>query len=145
MKLTIDIPSALLTLSAVGIAAVLAGAAPIQGSASDRDVQVVADLSQPHPRDFISLQSGASFTVPAGKIAVIESVSFVEVPPTGGWHPARVAVDGSDLFAAIFRADSASVNITPAIAQPGVMATEGQVITLTSVVSAAALGYLVDA
>lgn len=146
MKLTIDIPSALITLSAVGIAAVLAGAAPIQTTAGARDVQAVENLSQAHPRDFISLQSGSSFTVPPGRIAVIESVTFLEVPPNAGWWLARVVVDGTAQFAKLaYTSSNNNFNMQPSVGEPGVAAGEGQVITLPSNLPAAALGYLVDA
>jgi len=146
MKVAIDIPSVLITLAAVVGAVILAGAAPLQSVGIDRDVQAIEDLSRPHPRDFISIQSGSSFTVPPGRIAVIESVTFLEAPPSSGWWLARVVVDGTSQFAKIaYTSSNNNFNMQPSVGEPGVAAGEGQVITLPSNLPAAALGYLVDA
>ena len=97
MKLTIDIPSALITLSAVGIAAVLAGAAPIQATAGGRDVQAVEDLSRPHPRDFVRIQQGADFTVPAGRILVISAMAFADNPGANAFYQ-TIEVNGTPIL-----------------------------------------------
>ena len=96
MKITIDIPSALITLSAVGIAAVLAGAAPIRATAGDRDVQAVEQVNTPAARDLICLagygnQASSLLTVPAGKILVLTG-ALDSGDPSGS---VEIEIDGS--------------------------------------------------
>ncbi|MBL6721884.1 MAG: hypothetical protein ISQ08_10800 [Planctomycetes bacterium] len=100
MKLTIDIPSALFTLAAVGIAAVLAGAAPIQGTASDRDVQATEDIGRRKASDLVCIegidgQESAPFVVPSGHILVLTG-ALNSSAPSIGWEftigPKAIAV-----------------------------------------------------
>lgn len=150
MKLTIDIPSALITLSAVGIAAVLAGAAPIQSSASDRDVQAVEDLSQPHPRDFVRIQQGTPFVVPSDSILVIKGMSFANPNGAAGWSQ-TIQIDGVPAFSDYgwFRnqANVGTWHASQVTEIPlGVTAGEGSTVEAVSNRSdCVLLGYLADA
>lgn len=90
MKLTIDIPSVLVTLLAIGTASVLVGAAPLQGTASDRDVQATEDVRRRKASDLVCIegidgQASAPFVVPSGHVLVLTG-ALNSSAPWLGWE-----------------------------------------------------------
>lgn len=90
MKLTIDIPSVLITVLAIGTASVLVGAAPLQGAASDRDVQATEDIGRRKASSLVCIegidgQASAPFVVPTGHILVLTGALNSSVP-NQGWE-----------------------------------------------------------
>ena len=84
VNITIHPFSALVGMALLGLVLVTASAMPTQGSSSTRDVSAIENVNDPHPRDFVWLEAGASassvFTVPAEKILVITGVASIGGP-----------------------------------------------------------------
>ena len=84
INITIHPLSALAGMALLGLVFVTAGAMPMQGSSSTRDVSAIENVNDPHPRDFVWLEAGAVasqvFTVPTGKIMVITGVASIGQP-----------------------------------------------------------------
>jgi hypothetical protein len=94
INITIHPLSALIGAGIVCITMLTVGAVTAQGPSSARDVSAIEVVSDPHPRDFVWLEAGASaspvFTVPAEKIMVITGVASIG-SPLGGCN---IIIDG---------------------------------------------------
>ena len=71
LNITIHPFSALAGMALLGLVWVTAGAMPLQGSSSTRDVSAIEVVGNPHPRDFWRLDWGNTYTVPSGKFLVV--------------------------------------------------------------------------
>ena len=74
VSITIHPFSALVGMAVLSMAWVTAGAMPLQGSSSNRDVSAIENVNDPHPRDFVLLTGSSPYIVPEGKILVVEAL-----------------------------------------------------------------------
>lgn len=138
------------TATAALAAAVAAIVSPLlQSVPADRDVQAVLDTSQPHPRDFVRIQQGTPFTVPAGRILVVTGMGFATSPGFASYTLA-IEIDGVAVLTEYHWAhlgSSGAVNGPSLTTLPqGVVAAEAQVVTAASTLTdCVLLGYLADA
>ena len=139
-------PTAIASLAALIAAAV----SPLVQSVNlDRDVQVIEDLSQPHPRDYVRVRQGTPFTVPTGRILVVTGMGF-STAGTGGTAYQTVSVDGVPALTeqVWFNANVNGVQFDPWITEVpvGLTVVEGATVSAESNrTDSVILGYLVDA
>ena len=96
LNITIHPFSALAGMALLGLVWVTAGAMPLQGSSSTRDVSAIEVVSDPHPRDYVRVQEGTPYTVPSGRIFVGKGMGFADNP-------------GSSAFSLTMQVNGASV------------------------------------
>ncbi|HIF42241.1 MAG TPA: hypothetical protein EYQ74_14245, partial [Planctomycetes bacterium] len=99
LNITIHPFSALAGMALLGLVWVTAGAMPLQGSSSTRDVSAIENVNEPHPRDYVQIFEGAPYTVPQGKLLVIKQVGNVR--PAGGQSYSRIELSVNGLTIAI--------------------------------------------
>jgi hypothetical protein len=160
INITIHPFSALAGMALLGLVLVTAGAMPMQGSSSTRDVSAIENVNDPHPRDFVRIVEGAPFSVPAGKVFVGTGTRHTSLIGHGngtGQYAIVVAFDGVQVLALYSR--FAHGGASPPIAfgnldiPTGFSAVAGTVITVDGVnesptmddAGGCLLGYLVDA
>ena len=71
LNITIHPFSALAGMALLGLVWVTAGAMPLQGSSSTRDVSAIEDVNDVHPRDCVIIRLGQPYVVPVGRLLVI--------------------------------------------------------------------------
>ena len=142
LNITIHPFSALAGMALLGLVFVTAGAMPLQGSSSTRDVSAIENVNDPHPRDSVRVMQGSPYTVPGGKILL---VTCVMLPQGGGTFEVRVSINGVSLFQNHVAADAGGLITFPF----GFTAGAGDIVEVDNVSSIGSgsvlLGYLVDA
>jgi hypothetical protein len=147
LNITIHPFSALAGMVLLGLVWVTAGAMPLQGSSSTRDVSAIQDVNDPHPRDYVRVIEGVPFTVPAGKIFVMRGLGASS--PYQQPYNQTVYVDGIPTFSERFGWSSDGYqHHGKEVPTPGIGADAGSVVTTSTTSSnipGIVLGYLVDA
>ena len=138
--------SALAGMALLGLVLVTAGAMPLQGSSSTRDVSAIEVVSDPHPRDNVVISGGMPFVVPSGRLLVVTALG-----DGVGINSSQVLfVDGiSEVSAVEYTAGGSGggrhwASSVLQLPTPGLTAQSGQTVTLSGS-SSRAWGYLVDA
>ena len=143
--------SALVGMAVLSMAWVTAAAMPLQGSSSDRDVSAIENVNEPHPGDYVRLVEGASYTVPASKILVLNCLYVQEshlLEDGGSRWKAQVSFDGALVFEDVHNdaSDGTTVAIPPGLtAAAGTLVSVGDDVMYGQYRTMGALGYLVDA
>ena len=128
--------SALAGMALLGLVLVTAGAMPLQGSSSTRDVSAIENVNEPHPRDYVRIKEGTPFVVPSGKCLVVKSLSYSTY--NGSTH-VQLRINGVDAYSGTMVGGKSEIT-------PGFLAVAGESVSVhRDGVIALALGYLVDA
>ena len=142
INITIHPFSALGGMALLGLVLVTAGAMPLQGSSSTRDVSAISDINDPHPRDAVRFMNGSPYTVPSGKILLI---TCAMKPSSDSNHVLRVSINGVGLFQHGLHETGGGLITFPF----GLTAAAGDIVEIENVTSnatgAVLLGYLADA
>jgi hypothetical protein len=143
LNITIHPFSALAGMALLGLVWVTAGAMPLQGSSSTRDVSAIDIVSDPHPRDFVRIVKGSPYTVPAGKVLVVKQLGLIaQGTSTNGLI--TLSIDG----VVVATSNHHYMNdLQLHDYEPGLAAQAGSQVAVatSSNYPAGALGYLVDA
>ena len=137
LNITIHPFSALAGMALLGLVWVTAGAMPLQGSSSTRDVSAIGNVNEPHPRDFVRVVGGTPFVVPPGRVLVVRSLAS-STPASTQYN--YIWITGINTYVGkLLYGDHHDVH-------PGVMAVSGDSVTVyRNGFDGLALGYLVDA
>jgi hypothetical protein len=149
VNITIHPFSALLGMALLSMVWVSAAAMPLQGSSSDRDVSAIENVNDPHPRDYVRVQQGAPYTVPAGRVFVGRGMGFASNPGNVSFS-LTMRINGQDVLSesGYYYSDSTRTWHDQALTEfPfGVTAQAGAAVSVnSSKVDGVLLGYLVDA
>ena len=135
--------SALVGMAVLSMVWVSAAAMPLQGSSSDRDVNAVEVVSDPHPRDFMHLNGSQAYVVPAGKLLVVTAVGMGTQVSTGAGGTYGMDVEGQAVLRVAVSHSSGTGAGCGMVELPGggYVVFPGQSVTMLPT----GWGYLVDA
>ncbi len=152
MKNTLNVrlqPASLLLGLAVGVLAVVA-----MGQKPQNIRELVRIEYGPHPRDMVRVESGAPYTVPAGKLLVVTGLGHMTAS-SATKQAVSVQFNGTGVLAAWTRIWEKYDGITslgvsgagPAIpvVPPGLVAAAGTQVEVSGTGGGVLLGYLADA
>ena len=146
INITLHPFSALIGAAIVCLTMLTVGAVTVQGSSSTRDVSAIENVNDPHPRDYMRIDEGTPYTVPAGKILVVTGGGCLE---GGGTKNGKIQFNGVTIVG--FSLGGWMVNTgdfdPPATFAEGLAAASGTVVSLSHYQgeSIVCWGYLVDA
>ena len=132
--------SALAGMALLGLVWVTAGAMPLQGSSSTRDVSAIEVVSDPHPRDYVRMDGTTPYTVPTGKLFHLTGLGDLQA--SSKW--VDFYIDGQ-VAMRTFVVPSGGTSCIVANTTPGVVAASGSILTVFGPTTPVAIGYLVDA
>ena len=141
LNITIHPFSALAGMALLGLVLVTAGAMPLQGSSSTRDVSAIEDVNSPRAANAVAVYQGVPYTVPSSKLLIVTGIGLT----TGQVTVVFALFDGATVLGA--EAGMAGPGGDSVAHIPfGLVANGGQVVTASaSAGSGVVLGYLVDA
>ena len=139
INITIHPFSALAGMALLGLVLVTAGAMPLQGSSSTRDVSAIEVVKGPVPNEYLELNSGTAFTVPGGKRFILTALGGVYQNSTY----ISFIVNGIQKFLADPNANE-NTGLTLKSVPQGPHADAGEVVDISGP-DGIAYGYLVDA
>jgi hypothetical protein len=147
INITIHPLSALAGMALLGLVWVTAGAMPLQGSSSTRDVSAIEVVSPWPSKDVVRIYDTGSYVVPAGKNLVLTALGNLGI----GGAP-RILIDGNTEIQVNWHVNygtgqgmswpSNAFTSMLDLPAPGLIALSGQTV---STVEGRAWGYLVDA
>ena len=140
LNITMHPFSALAGMALLGLVWVTAGAMPLQGSSSTRDVSAIEDVNGPRAANAVAVYEGVAYTVPSGKSLVVTGIGLI----SGANGDVYVKFDSVSVLAA----EAGSVTQALTHVPFGLVAKSGQIVSALSPPPSAwcvILGYLVDA